>query len=362
MAEASTDLRFPITANPNAVTDERLAEILVSPGFGDHFSDHMVLIDWTEDAGWHDFRIVPTGPVSMHPSAAVLHYAQEIFEGLKAYRTDADTIQLFRPGMNAARFAASARRLNMPELPEELFLASVRQLVDLDRRWVPGNANEENLYIRPFMVATENLIGVRPSHKYLFCVLLTPAGAYYNAPMKLWLTPNFTRAASGGTGKAKCGGNYAASLAGADEAAAHGCGQVLWLDGAERRWLEECGTMNIMFVTDEGELLTPKADTILDGVTRDSLLQLASDHGLRATARPIDVEELTRRLRDGSITESFACGTAAVITPITGFKAPDWELQVADGQVGPKTQELRAALLAIQYGRTEDTRGWTETV
>lgn len=350
---------LPVTRNQNALSEAQLAEILTNPGFGAHFTDHMVLINWDEGQGWHDARIVPTAPLPLHPSAAVLHYAQEIFEGLKAYRWDDGSIHLFRPEMNAARFNRSAQRLGMPELPESLFLDSIHELLALDGRWVPGNANEENLYIRPFMVANENLIGVRPSKSYLFCVLLTPAGAYYNAPMTLWLTPNFTRAAVGGTGKAKCGGNYAASLVAADEAAEHGCGQVLWLDGAERRWLEECGTMNIMFVTSDGELLTPDSPNILEGVTRDSILQLAEDHHLRAEARPIDVDELKQRLEDGTITECFACGTAAVITPIIGFKAPEWELAVGNGEVGPKTAELREALLGIQYGRREDARGWT---
>lgn len=350
---------LPVTRNENAVSDGALAEIMTNPGFGAHFTDHMVLINWDEGQGWHDARIVPTAPLPLHPSAAVLHYGQEIFEGMKAYRWDDGSLHFFRPQMNAARFNRSADRLDMPALPEELFLGALHQLVELDARWVPGNANEENLYIRPFMVANENLIGVRPSKSYIFCILLTPAGAYYNEPLNLWLTPNYTRTSFGGTGKAKCGGNYAASLAAADEAAEHGCGQVLWLDGAERRWLEECGTMNIMFVTSDGELVTPQSPNILEGVTRDSILKMAEDHGLRAVERPIDVEELHTRLTDGTICESFACGTAAVITPIVGYKAPDWELPVGDGQVGPKTQELREGLLGIQYGRREDTRGWT---
>lgn len=353
---------FPVTRNSAAVSEGQLSEIMTNPGFGAHFTDHMVLIDWEEGRGWHDHRIVPTGPIAMHPSSAVLHYAQEIFEGLKAYRHDDDTIWLFRPEMNAARFARSAERLSMPPLPEQSFIDAVRQLVDLDRRWVPGNKHEENLYIRPFMYASERLIGVRPAKSYTFCVLLTPAGAYYNSPMKLWVTPNYSRVAPGGTGKAKTGGSYAASLVAADEAAEQGCGQVLWLDGAEHRWLEECGTMNIMFVTSDDELLTPESPSILDGVTRDSLLQLAPDHGLTANPRPISMDELRTRLEDGTITEVFACGTAAVITPITGFKAPDWEHQVGDGEVGPRTEALRKALLDIQYGRAADTRGWTQKV
>ena len=353
---------FPVTPNSAAVSEAQLSEIMTNPGFGAHFTDHMVLIDWEEGRGWHDHRIVPTGPIAMHPSSAVLHYAQEIFEGLKAYRLDDDTIRLFRPEMNAARMARSAERMSMPALPEPVFLSAVRQLVDLDRRWVPGNKHEENLYIRPFTFATERLIGVRPAKSYTFCVLMTPAGAYYNQPMTLWVTPNYSRVAPGGTGKAKTGGSYAASLIAADEAAEQGCGQVLWLDGGEHRWLEECGTMNIMFVTSDGELLTPKSPSILDGVTRDSILQLASGHDLVAVERPIDVDELRERVTDGTITEAFACGTAAVVTPITGFKAPDWQVQVADGQVGQKTKAIRTTLLDIQYGRIPDTHGWTQQV
>jgi len=353
---------LPVTPNTASVSAAQLATILDNPGFGAYFTDHMVLADYDEGRGWHDARIVPTAPLSLHPSAAVLHYAQEIFEGLKAYRWDDGSVHLFRPQRNAARFNQSAKRLDMPPLTDGLFLDAVRQLVDLDRRWTPGNANEQNLYIRPFMFATEHLIGVRPATNYQFCVLLTPAGAYYNAPMKLWLTPNYSRTARGGTGKAKCGGNYAASLVAADEAAEHGCGQVLWLDGAEHHWLEECGTMNIMFVTSEGELLTPASDTVLDGVTRDSLLTLAPEYGLEPVLRPINVDELRERLADGSIAESFACGTAAVITPITGFKATTWEAEVADGQVGEKSAALRKGLLDIQYGRAADNHGWTEQV
>ncbi|MGD7732340.1 branched-chain amino acid aminotransferase [Propionibacteriaceae bacterium G57] len=351
-----------VTHNEAAVSEAQLAEILSNPGFGAHFTDHMVLIDWDEGQGWHDARIVPQGTLPIHPSAAVLHYSQEVFEGLKAYRRDDDSIWLFRPAMNAARMAASARRLDMPPLPEQTFVDAVRQLVDLDRRWVPGNLHEESLYIRPFTFASERLIGVRPAKNYTFCVLLTPAGPYYNAPMKLWLTPNYIRAAPGGTGKAKTGGNYAASLVAAEEAAQNGCGQVLWLDGARRQWLEECGTMNIAFVTADDELLTPDSDTILEGITRDSLLALAAKHGLTAVKRPIHVDELRSRVEDGTITESFACGTAAVVTPITGFKAPEWEVTVGDGSVGPKTNELRQSLLDIQYGRAGDEFGWTEKV
>ncbi|WP_203567604.1 branched-chain amino acid aminotransferase [Aestuariimicrobium ganziense] len=355
---------FTIQPNTAAISDAERSQILAQPGFGAYFTDHMALAQWSTDQVWHGHRIAATAPLQLHPSAAVLHYGQEIFEGMKAYRHDEGSVWLFRPEKNAARFAKSAVRLGMPALPEDVFLDSVFSLVDLDRAWVPENSGEQNLYLRPFMIASEPLIGVRAATQYTYCVLATPAGAYYSAPMRLWITPNYSRASVGGTGEAKCGGNYAASLAAADEAAEQGCGQVLWLDGAEHRWIEECGTMNICFITADGELITPALrGTILDGVTRDSVLQLAGDHALQAVERPIDVDELRTRVTDGSITEVLACGTAAVVTPITGFKAPDGsELTVADGEVGPKTSAIRRHLLDIQYGRAADTRGWMHRV
>lgn len=351
---------FAVAEHPSPTTPEARDEILASPTFGEHFTDHMALAQWSTDKGWHDHAVVAQGPLQIHPSTAALHYGQEIFEGLKAYRHDDGSVWLFRPEMNALRFQRSAERLAMPPLPVEDFLSSLQTVVDLDRDWVPAPDGEQNLYLRPFMFGTEKLIGVRASKQYTYCLLATPAGAYYAQPLKLWVTPTYSRAAVGGTGAAKCGGNYAASLRAADEAAEHGCGQVLWLDGAEHRWVEECGTMNIMFVTDDGELLTPATSgTILEGVTRDSLLELAAEHGLRRVERPIEFAEVRRRVLDGSISEVFACGTAAVVTPITGFASPDGEeLTVGDGSVGSTTAALRRHLLDLQYGRVADTRGW----
>lgn len=355
---------FTLEPNETSVSVEERAKILESPGFGEYFTDHMAIAQWNPKDGWHGQRLTATAPLTLHPSAAVLHYGQEIFEGLKAYRQPDGSVSLFRPEMNAKRFARSANRLEMPELPVETFLNSVMELVGTDEGWVPAASGEQNLYLRPFMIASEPLIGVRPAIQYTYCVLATPAGAYYGKPMTLWITPNYARSATGGTGAAKCGGNYAASLAAAKEAEAQGCGQVLWLDGAEHRWLEECGTMNIAFITDNDELLTPAlSGTILDGVTRDSILTLARDHGLEPIERPIDVTELTRRVKEGSIAEAFACGTAAVITGITGFKGPEGiDLTVGDGTIGPKTQKLRKALLDIQYGLAEDRHGWMQPV
>lgn len=300
---------------------------------------------------------------SLHPAAAVLHYGQEIFEGLKAYRHADNSIWLFRPDRNAARFVASAERMGMAPLPEELFLESVTNLVQLEQAWVPAGENEQSLYIRPFMVASEPYLGVREAKTYRFAVIATPAGPYYSEPVKLWITPNYTRSAPGGTGTAKCGGNYAASLVATEEAYANGCGQVLWTDGAEHKWVEECGTMNVMFVTADGELLTPSLGSILAGVTRESILALADQHGLVPVERPISIDEVFEGLDSGKIAEVFACGTAAVVTPITGFNSPQRGVQVvADGTPGPKTQEIRSHLVDIQFGRAADAFGWTRQV
>ncbi|HMR50125.1 MAG TPA: branched-chain amino acid aminotransferase [Arachnia sp.] len=346
------------TATPTSDADRLKA--LADPAFGKYYVDHMAVADYTDGVGWHDLRIEPMADFAMHPAAAVLHYGQEIFEGLKAYRREDGSVWLFRPEKNAARFVRSAERLGMAPLPEELFLSAVTQLVELEAAWVPSGEQEQSLYIRPFQIASEPYLGVREATDYRFAVIASPAGPYYSEAMKLWVTPNFTRSAPGGTGTAKCGGNYAASLIAAREAYEHGCGQVLWTDGAEHKWLEECGTMNVAMITSDGELLTPALGAILDGITRDSILALAPEHGLTPVERAISVDELLTGLASGYITEVFACGTAAVVTPIVGFKTPDrGEYVVADGQVGPLTREIRAHLVDIQFGRAEDTRGWT---
>lgn len=354
---------FEVTRSSRPTPDEERTAILANPVFGHHYTDHMVTAHYTEGQGWHDATLKAMDDFRLHPAAAVLHYGQEIFEGLKAYRRDDGSVSLFRPERNAERFVRSAQRMRMPALPPEMFVASVRELVELDHAWVPTGDGEQSLYLRPFMVADEPYLGVREAHRYLYAVVATPAGPYYPEPVRLWVTPTFTRAARGGTGAAKCGGNYAASLAAAAEAEEHGCQQVLYLDGTEHRWLEECGTMNFMIVTADGELLTPALGSILDGITRDSLLQLAPQHGLTPVQRPISIEELRDGIDSGAITETFACGTAAVITPIVGFRSEAaGEQTVGDGTPGPRTQELRAHLLDIQYGRAEDRQGWTQRV
>lgn len=336
---------------------------LADPGFGRFYTDHMAVARYSKEQGWHDLQISPTRDFRMHPASAVLHYGQEIFEGLKAYRHDDGSVWLFRPEKNAARFRRSARRLAMAELPDEIFLASVTELLEVEHPWVPEGAGEQSLYIRPFMIADEPFLGVREAWSYTYAVIATPAGPYYGHPMKLWVTSNFTRAAVGGTGEAKCGGNYAASLAAAQEAQANGCGQVLYTDGAEHTWIEECGTMNFMAVFANGDLVTPALGSILDGVTRDSILKLGASNGLNPVERRISVDELFAGIASGQITEVFCCGTAAVITAISGFKAPDQgEIMVGDGESGPVTAKLRANLLDIQYGRAQDQFDWMRRV
>lgn len=354
---------FSLTRTAHPTSDAARQAALADPGFGRYYVDHMVVVDYVEGDGWQDPRIVPMGEWALHPAAAVLHYGQEIFEGLKAYRRADDSIWLFRPERNAARFVNSAKRLGMAPLPEDLFVESVERIVNLEQAWVPASENEQSLYIRPFMIASEPYLGVREASNYRFSVICTPVGAYYSDPVKLWITPNYTRAAPGGTGEAKCGGNYAASLVAAQEAHANGCGQVLWTDGAEHKWVEECGTMNIMFVTANNELVTPALGSILPGVTRDSILKLADQHGLTPVERPVAIQEVLDGVANGAISEVFACGTAAVVTPIVGFNSPDGGPQViGDGTPGAKTNEIRQHLVDIQFGRAEDTFGWTRRV
>lgn len=291
----------------------------------------------------------------------MLHYAQEIFEGLKAYRHADGGVRLFRPELNARRFAASARRLALPELPEEAFLRSVEQLVRADEAWVPDGSDERSLYLRPYMFASEAFLGVRPAAEIRYAVIASPAGAYFPAGVAgvtLWISTAYTRAAAGGTGAAKCGGNYAGGLAAQLEAKRHGCDQVLYLDSAHRSKLEESGTMNLCLVTEDRRLVTPGLGTILEGVTRDSVLALAEEHGLTPVERSVDLAEL----RAGEFTEVFATGTAAVITPIVGFRDEEGETVIGDGEPGKTTLALREHLLDLQYGRIEDTRGWLRRV
>jgi branched-chain amino acid aminotransferase len=356
---------FALTRTTDPVPAAERTAILDEPGFGRYFTDHMASAEWTPDAGWSGHRVGPLAPFSLHPAASVLHYAQEIFEGMKAYRHADDSVWLFRPEANARRFARSARRLALPELPEEDFLESIKQLIRADEPWVPPSTGEASLYIRPFMFASESFLGVRPAARVAYSVIASPAGPYFPSGVTgvtLWVTSTYTRAAPGGTGSAKCGGNYAASLAPQIEAQGHGCEQVMYLDGSGDGNLEESGTMNLCLVTADGELLTPGLGTILEGVTRDTVLKLAGKHGLTPVERSVSLDELRSRAADGGVVEVFAAGTAAVVTPVVGFKGEGFEFTVGNGTPGKHTLALREHVLDIQYGRAEDEHGWLHRV
>lgn len=347
--------------------DER-ARRLTNLGFGRVFSEHMVTAHWTAGQGWHDGELAPYGPVPMDPANMALHYGQTIFEGLKAYRQPGSSIAVFRPDQNAQRFQRSARRLALPELPEEDFLTAVQLLVDADRDWVPGG-RDESLYLRPFMYANEVGLGVKPASEVTFQVIASPAGSYFRngvQPVNVWLCEDYVRAAPGGTGEAKCGGNYAASLLAQAQATSMGCDQVVWLDALEHRYVEEMGGMNIYFVLGSGEnatVVTPAlTGSLLAGITRDSILTLAGDMGLGAQERLVDTEEWRAGNASGAISEVFACGTAALITPVGFVKHAAGEWTVGDGSAGPVTTALRERLVGIQYGTTEDTHGWMHRI
>lgn len=356
---------FPLHPAPAPLPGADRAAILADPGFGNYFTDHMATARWTAEGGWQDRAVTALRPFSVHPGAAVLHYAQEIFEGLKAYRHADGSLWLFRPERNARRFADSARRLALPELGEDSFLRSIEALVRADAEWVPASTGEQSLYLRPYMFASESFLGVRPANAVDYAVVASPAGAYFSdgvAGVSLWISRNYTRAAPGGTGAAKCGGNYAGALAAQLEAREHGCDQVLYLDGSERERLEESGTMNLFLITDDRKLVTPQLGTILPGVTRDSLLTLAADHGLTPEERPIELAELHRGCVDGTITEVFAAGTAAVVTPIVRLRGAGEQFGVGDEQPGKTTLQLREHLLDIQFGRAAAPEGWLHRV
>ena len=365
MSAGDNNLDFEIRPNPAPVTDAERAALLVNPGFGRIFTDHMATIRYAEGKGWYEPRIEARAPIPMDPATAVLHYAQEIFEGLKAYTMPDGGVAMFRPDANAARFGTSAQRMAMPALAPETFLESLRQIITIDRQWIP-QGEEGSLYLRPFAFATEVFLGVRPAMEYLYLVIASPVGAYFSGgvkPVSVWVTPDYTRAAPGGTGAAKCGGNYAAGLSAQAEAIEHGCEQVVYLDAVERKYVDELGGMNIVFVLDDGSLVTPPlAGTILPGITRDSILKLAQRAGRRVEERPVSFDEWREGAKSGRIREAFACGTAAVITPIGTIRHPDGEFTVADGGSGQVTMALRQELADIQRGRAEDPFGWVHRV
>jgi branched-chain amino acid aminotransferase len=356
-------MNIAIKLNDKALSTQDRQKILDAPGFGKHFSDHMAMINWTAGKGWHDAQVMPYGPIAMDPASAVLHYAQEIFEGMKAYRHADDSIWSFRPSANAQRFNRSAARLAMPSMPEELFVETIKALVKTDAAWVPSGG-EKSMYLRPFMFASEAFLGVRPANEYKFMVIASPVGAYFSGgvkPVKIWLSQNYVRAAIGGTGSAKCGGNYAAGLLAQMEASEHGCDQVCFVDAKEQKWVEELGGMNLYFVLKDGSIVTPPTSgTILEGITRISLLTLAKELGLNPVERPVSIDEWREGVENGSITEVFACGTAAVITPVGQLVWADKgeKHSVGNDSVGATTLKLRNALLDVQYGRTPDIHGW----
>ncbi|UGT60640.1 branched-chain amino acid aminotransferase [Nocardia asteroides] len=361
MTAAAQFARIP---HPARTPGERVQEILAAPGFGRYFTDHMVSIDY-RDGGWTDARVEPYAPLQMDPATMVFHYGQAIFEGLKAYRQADGSIACFRIDANAARFRRSARRLAMAELPDELFIESVRALLAVDGDWVPAAGGEESLYLRPFMFATEAGLGVKPASSYKYLLLASPAGAYFPRgvkPVKVWLSTEYVRAAPGGTGEAKVAGNYASSLLAQAEATEKGCDQVVWLDAVERAYVEEMGTNNLFFVFGSGSeatLVTPElSGSLLPGITRDSLITLAADAGYRVQERKVSVREWLDGAASGEITEVFGCGTAAVITPVGWVRSPEGEVAIGGGEPGEVTLALRDTLTGIQRGTFVDTHDW----
>lgn len=356
---------FPFEANPNPVDAAERAARLVDPGFGRVFTDHMVTIRYSDAKGWYDAKVGPRAPLTLDPATAVLHYAQEIFEGLKAYRLADGSMALFRPEQNARRFQRSANRLAMPELPEEMFLQACKQLVQVDKDWFPP-IDGGSIYLRPFMIASEVFLGVKPSAEYLFMVIASSAGNYFKsgAPaISIWVSEQYTRAARGGTGAAKCGGNYAASLVAQSEAIRQGCDQVVFLDAAEHRWVEELGGMNLFFLFDDGSLLTPPADgTILEGITRDSVLTLARAQGLNVREERYAMDQWRADAESGRLVEVFACGTAAVVTPVGTVKSTQGDFTIGAGGAGQMTQQIRTKLVDIQRGAAVDTHGWVQRI
>ena len=343
-------------------TTSSTAPKLENLGFGRVFSEHMVTSRWTPAGGWEPLEVVKRSALELDPASSVLHYGQSIFEGLKAYHQADGSVAVFRPDANGGRFQRSARRLALPELPVADFVRSIDMLLEVDRAWVPAGA-EQSLYLRPFMFGVESFLGVRPAQEVRYILIASPVDSYFAGglhPVSIWLAEDYVRAAPGGTGAAKCAGNYATSLVAQQEATAEGCEQVLFLDAVEHRWLEELGGMNVMLVRRDGTLITPElSGTILEGVTRDSLLTIARESGRGVEERRVSFDEFRSGVESGEITEAFACGTAAVITPIGRVKWRGGEVLLDGGQtIGPTVTELRQALLDIQYGRAADSHGW----
>ena len=351
-------IRFFKTENPKPKPDQK------NLGFGRYFSDHMFLMNYDKGQGWHDPRIVPYGPFELEPSAVVFHYAQEVFEGMKAYRRADGGIQLFRPIENIRRMNVSCERLSIPQIDEEIFMEALIELVKLDQDWVPSEP-DTSLYIRPFIIATEPQVGVHSSRSYIFCIITCPVGAYYPEglnPVKIYVEGRDVRAVRGGTGNVKAGGNYAATLRAGEEASRRGFSQVLWLDAVHRKYIEEVGSMNVFFKID-GEVITPSlTGSILPGITRASCIHILKQWGMPLSERPITVDELFEAAEDGRLEEAFGSGTAAVISPIGKIVYGDKTAILSGGNIGPLSAKLYDYLTGIQWGRIEDPFGWTVRV
>jgi branched-chain amino acid aminotransferase len=364
-AEHSALATFRHVPNEAPATAERRSDILQAETFGEHFTDHMALIDWSASAGWTDPRVVPLAPLSLHPAAAVLHYGQEIFEGLKVYRRPDGRVFAFRPDFHADRMRRSADRLALPRVPRDMFVESIAALVRIDREWIPQGPGQ-SLYVRPFLIATEAFLGIRSADRAVYGVIASPAGAYFAAAgegVSLWLTTTHSRAGKGGTGAAKCGGNYASSLAAQQEAREHGCQQVLFTDAETGTWVEEAGSMNIFFAFADGTIVTPPTDgTILGGATRDSVLRLAIEFGHRVEERPISVEEWVAATHTDKLSEVFATGTAAVVTPVKQLVSHEHLVATLTPGLGPVAGRLRSELVGVHTGSRPDRFGWLREV
>ncbi len=359
-------MQFERIPHPSPTSDDARIAAIADPGFGTVFTDHMVTIDYDEaKGGWHSPRIGPREPIALDPAASVLHYAQEIFEGMKAFIHADGGLALFRPEANARRFNASARRMAMPEIPEELFLDAVKLAVETDAAWMPS-VEGGSLYIRPFMFASEAFLGVRPAKQYKFVVILVSSGNYFKGgvnPVKIWVSQDYVRATPGGTGAAKTGGNYAASLVPQAEAIRHGCDQVVFLDAVENKWVEELGGMNLFFVRADGSVITPPlTGTILPGITRESLIALLREEGLDVREEPYSIEQWRAEAQSGELLETLACGTAAVVTPVGTVASPTGEFTIGSGGIGQMATKMRTRLVDIQHGREADRHGWVTRV
>ena len=354
-------MEFSVSRNPNPVPDQEREALIENPTFGTHFTDHQVVVVWEEGKGWHSAEVMPYGPIMMDPSSSVLHYGQEIFEGIKAYRHQDGSIWTFRPTANAARLQRSAKRMALPELPTEIFVESLKQLIAVDGPWVPKPENEKTLYFRPFEIAAENFLGVRAAKRAEYRVIASPVGPYFTGglkPVSIWIALDSSRAGKHGTGEAKTGGNYAASLLAQAEGYEQGCSQVMFLDAESATHIEELGGMNLFFVFKDGSVITPSLDgTILHGITRDSIVTLLKDRGVEITERKVTLQEIREAASTGQLAEVFACGTAAVVTPVGLFKSREEEIRISD-EPGELTASIRAELTGIQYGLVEDRHGW----